>query len=89
MDTLRNTSANKDIDYPNFYCFKDVVAEILKMGISHHLLEFKVDEHAEKIRKELVRRILSMPLKRNFDKTDNVQVKVSMEEEEAKINNYN
>ena len=89
MDTLRNTSANKDIDYPNFYCFKDVVAEILKMGISHHLLEFKVDEHAEKIRKELVRRILSMPLKRNFDKTDNVQVKVSREEEEAKINNNN
>ena len=46
------------------------------LSMSHSLLEFKVDEHADKIRKELVRRILKMPRKSSFNGADNIQVKV-------------
>merc|ERR1711871_1847035 len=82
MDKLRRVPTSENIDYPSFYCFKDVIAEILKISMSHSLLEFKVDEHADKIRKELIRRILKMPRKTNFNGTDKLQVKVGAKYDE-------
>ena len=60
METL-HARTRSQVLLPQFYAFKDIIAEILKMSISHKLLERGIEEHAAHIKKEIIQQILSMP----------------------------
>lgn len=65
MDHLQN-QANDGVELPHFSIFHDIIGEIVRISMSggsnsHTLLSLNLDEHSETIRKEITRRILSMP----------------------------
>jgi hypothetical protein len=60
MEAL-HARTRRQVLLPQFYAFKDVIAEILKMSISHKLLERGIEEHAAHLKKEIIQQILSMP----------------------------
>ena len=60
METL-HARTRSQVLLPQFYAFKDIIAEILKMSMSHKLLERGIEEHAAHLKKEIIQQILSMP----------------------------